>query len=218
VPAAVASFLINTGPIFIALEARVWLGERLHRAGWLGILVSFCGIAVIAWSGLPGSAIDLHVMLILLAAVAYSLYSVGQKPLLKRYAAVEFATIAVSASACSLLIFLPGLPQQIRAAAPGDTLAVVYLGVVPAAIGYVTWAYALACISASRAASFLYLQPLLVLGIAWLWLDEWPGVQPLVGGLLALAGVIVMNTRVHAHRSGRTGAAQPPSSQPSHRQ
>src|SRR5262249_32272807 len=50
VPAAVASFLINTGPIFIALEARVWLGERLLRVGWLGILISFCGIAVIAWS------------------------------------------------------------------------------------------------------------------------------------------------------------------------
>jgi drug/metabolite transporter (DMT)-like permease len=36
VPSAVASFLINMAPIFVALEARLWLGERLHRLGWLG--------------------------------------------------------------------------------------------------------------------------------------------------------------------------------------
>src|SRR5262249_61676185 len=55
VPAAVASVLINTSPIFVALEARIWLGERLHRVGWLGILFSFAGVVVIAWSGSSGA-------------------------------------------------------------------------------------------------------------------------------------------------------------------
>jgi drug/metabolite transporter (DMT)-like permease len=195
VPAAVASFLINTGPIFVALEARVWLGEQLHRVGWLGILISCCGITLIAWSGSSGTTFDLRALLILGAAIAYSLYSVGQKTLLKRYTAVEFATCAVSASACLLLVFLPGLSEEIRAAPLSDTLAVLYLGVVPAALGYVTWAYALAHIPASRAASFLYLQPLLVLSIAWVWLGEFPSLLALAGGVLALAGVVVMNAR-----------------------
>jgi drug/metabolite transporter (DMT)-like permease len=74
-----------------------------------------------------------------------------------------------------------------------DTLAVLYLGVFPGAIGYVTWAYALAHLSASRAASFLYLQPLLALGIAWVWLGELPAVTALLGGVLVLAGVMVVN-------------------------
>lgn len=47
----------------------------------------------------------------------------------------------------------------------------------------------------SRAASFLYVQPLLVLGIAWVWLGEWPSVLALIGGALVLAGVIVVNAR-----------------------
>lgn len=197
VPSAVASFLIQTGPIFVALEARVWLGERLHRLGWLGILISFSGVAVIAWSGRSGFTIDSRALLILSAAFAFSLYVVGQKPLLKRYTAVEFATYAVWASACVLLFFLPGLPEEVRAAPLSDTLAVIYLGVFPAAIGYVTWAYALTHIPASRAASFLYLQPLLVLGIAWIWLGELPSVLALSGGVLVLAGVMVVNARGH---------------------
>jgi drug/metabolite transporter (DMT)-like permease len=195
VPSAVASFLINTAPIFVALEARLWLGERLHRLGWLGMLISFAGVAVIAWSGTTGWTLDAHALLIVSAAVAYSLSVVGQKPLLKRFSAVEFATYAVSASACGLLFFLPGLPEEVRAAPLGDTLAVIYLGVFPAALGYVTWAYALTHLPASRAASFLYVQPLLVLGIAWIWLGEWPSVLALVGGVLVLAGVMVVNAR-----------------------
>jgi hypothetical protein len=63
------------------------------------------------------------------------------------------------------------------------------------AIGYVSWAYALAHIPASRAASFLYLVPLLALGIAWVWLGELPPLLALPGGALVLAGVMVVNAR-----------------------
>jgi drug/metabolite transporter (DMT)-like permease len=205
VPAAVASVLINTSPIFVALEARVWLRERVPRMGWLGILVSLSGVAVIAWSGRTGAgaSLDAHALLIVGAAFAFSLYVVGQKPFLRRYTAVEFATYAVCASACALLVFVPGLPEAVRAAPLSDTLAVLYLGVFPGAIGYVTWAYALAHIPASRAATFLYLQPLLALGIAWVWLGEWPSVLAIVGGMLVLSGVMVVNVR------GREAAAVP---------
>ena len=195
VPAAVASFLINMAPIFVALEARLWLGERLHRLGWLGMFISFSGVAVIAWSGMSGWTLDAHALLVVSAALAFSLYVVGQKPLLKRTSAVVFATYAVSASACGLLIFLPGLPEAVRAAPLSDTLTVIYLGVFPGAIGYITWAYALTHLPASTAASFLYVQPLLVLGIAWVWLGEWPSWLSLVGGVLVLAGVMAVNAR-----------------------
>lgn len=195
IPAAVASFLINVGPLLVALEAQIWLGERISRWGWLGMFIGFGGVAVIAFSGVSGFALDPRVLIVLSAALAQSLYFVGQKPLLTRYRAIEFTTYAVWVGACLLLAFLPGLPEEVQAAPIGATLAVIYLGIFPGAIGFVSWAYALSHLPASRVASFLYLVSLLALGIAWVWLGELPPILALLGGLLVLAGVMVVNSR-----------------------
>jgi drug/metabolite transporter (DMT)-like permease len=194
VQAAVASFLITVGPLLVAMEAQIWLSERITRWGWLGMLIGFGGVAVIAFRGMSGFALDPHVLLVLSAALAQSLYFVGQKPLLTRYRAIEFTTYAVWVGACLLLVFLPGLPEEVQEAPIGATIAVIYLGIFPGAIGFVSWAYALSHLPAARVASFLYLVPLLALGISWVWLGELPPILVLLGGLLVLVGVMVVNS------------------------
>lgn len=53
VSAGAASFIVNTQPLFMALLAVVFLGEVFARWSWLGAMVGFAGVAVIAW-GQPG--------------------------------------------------------------------------------------------------------------------------------------------------------------------
>src|SRR5918992_477257 len=48
VSAGAASILINTVPIFTALLAMVFLGERLRVLGWVGMGVSFVGATLIS--------------------------------------------------------------------------------------------------------------------------------------------------------------------------
>lgn len=62
-----------------------------------------------------------------------------------------------------------------------------------------SWAYALSRLSGSTAASFLYLVPLVAVGIAWFWLGEVPSLLALWGGLLVLAGVVLVNTHRQRH-------------------
>jgi drug/metabolite transporter (DMT)-like permease len=82
-------------------------------------------------------------------------------------------------------------------------LATVYLGIVPTVLAYVLWAIALRRLSASTAASFLYLLPVMAIIIAWVWLGEAPSTLALAGGFLALAGVVIANSRGHASTRGR---------------
>ena len=49
--------------------------------------------------------------------------------------------------------------------------------------------------AASTAASFLYIIPPTAYLIAWLWLAEVPTPVSVVGGLVTLAGVVIVNTR-----------------------
>jgi drug/metabolite transporter (DMT)-like permease len=193
VPSAEASFLIASAPVFMALEALIFLKERIRPRGWLGIALSSAGIAVITISQAMKFHADIWALLVLSAAFAQSLYSIGQKSLLSRYSAFECTAYAVWAGTIFLLIFSPGLLTEIHSAPMGVTGAIIYLGIFPGALGYVCWSYVLSRLAGSTAASFLYLIPLIAIGIAWLWLSEVPGVLALWGGLFVLAGVILVN-------------------------
>jgi drug/metabolite transporter (DMT)-like permease len=204
VPSAVASFIVASAPVFMAVQSRIFLGERLRAWGWGGILLSFVGVAVIALgTGSTGSGVDMSALLVLGAAVAQSIYFVAQKPYLRRYTAIQFTAYAVWAGTLLLLPFAPALLAQTRVAPPDATLAVVYLGIFPGALGYVVWAYALARMSASAAGSFLYLVPACTVVIAWIWLGELPSVLSALGGAVVLVGVIIVNMLGSGH--GATG-------------
>ncbi len=206
VPAATASFLIASAPVWMALLARIFLGEQLRVWAWLGAALSFAGVAVIALAGGGGLRLSPPALLILAAALSTSFYSLGQKSLLKRYTPLQFTAYAIWAGTLFLCPWIIGLPAQMRAAPLGATLNIVYLGIFPGALGYLGWSYVLAHLPASRAASLLYLVPTLALLIAWVWLGETPGWIAFLGGVLVLAGVILVNWR-SAARAGKEARA-----------
>lgn len=202
VQAGAASLLISAAPVFTALLSVAVLKERLTGIGWLGILLAFAGVALIALSGGRGLRFTPGALLILLAATVAAVYSILSKQLLRRHAALEFTCYSIWAGTLPLLVFLPGLLRRLPVAAPQATFAVIYLGIFPAAIAYVLWNYALARMPASLLSSFLYLSPVLASLIAWVWLGEVPALLTLVGGAIAILGVILVQTKGYA-RGGR---------------
>jgi drug/metabolite transporter (DMT)-like permease len=210
--AGTASMLVNTGPIFIAILAGVFLGERLPARLLAGCAVAFGGTIVIglATSTAPGVAANPSwgVFLCIAAALAYAAGVTLQKPALRRVTALQVIWIASVVGAIACLPFSPGLVEEVTTAQPESIAWLVYLGVFPTAIGFMTWAFALSRTSAGRLGSMTYLIPPVVILMGWLLLGEIPSALALAGGVLCIGGVII------ARSTGRPWSRRAPASPP----
>lgn len=188
---------MNIGPLLIALLSARLLGDGLPPRLLAGMAVSFAGAVVVglSMSGGGGSSL-LGMVLCLLAAVAYAGGVVAQKPALGRASALQVTTFGCLVGAVVCLPFAGQLARDAADAPLSATLNMVYLGVVPTALAFTTWAYALARTTAGRMGATTYAVPALVVLMSWLALGEVPGVFTLAGGALCLAGVAVSRSRV----------------------
>ncbi|WKA59436.1 DMT family transporter [Planococcus shenhongbingii] len=208
ISAGTAGMLIGSGPIFTALIAVIVLKERLTPLGWLGLGIGFIGIVLIAF-GAAGASLTLNngALLVLIAAFATSVFFVFQKNLLTRYTAIELTAYFTWAGTLPFFIFSPGIFTTLQNASLEAHLSTLYVGIFPAAIAYVTWSMALSLSNASSVASMIYLEPAIAILVAWIWLHELPTSLSLIGGVIAISGVLIVNVlsrksqRMHSSRT-----------------
>lgn len=200
VTAGAASFLVNTCPLMITLIVWILYRERLSRRSLIGSAFALFGVFLVALGEEDEFQMSFGVLLVLLAASLQAIYFVLQKPLLKRYGALQITSCVVWAGALCLIPWSSGLVGAVREAPLNATLSVLYLGVFPGSIGYFTWAYVSSNMPVAQAATYLYLVPLVTLLIGWLWLDEVPHPLSIAGGSVALLGVALANFNMRQWR------------------
>ena len=192
VDAATAAMLINTGPILIAVLAGFFLREGFPPGLFAGCAVAFAGCVVIGLATTQsGTRAGLGIVLCVVAALAYALAVLVQKPVLARVSSFQVTWLGCAAATVACLPFAPTLAIE---AAKADAAALgwtVYLGIVPTALGFATWSFALRRTSAGRMASITYLIPVVATVLGWAVLGETPPWLAGAGGALCLAGVYV---------------------------
>jgi drug/metabolite transporter (DMT)-like permease len=193
VDAGTISMIIATSPVFTAALAVAFLGERLRRSGWVGIGISCAGAVMIAVGKDGHLRLEPGALFVLLASFFSAIWAVVQRPVVQRVGATRVTTYATCFGTLLLLPWAPSLANAVTAAPLHATLAVVYLGIFPAALANTMWGFALGQVPASRLASLLYLMPPMTILMTWLAQDEVPAPVGLIGGAVAIAGVIVVN-------------------------
>jgi len=198
--AGTTAMLVNIGPILIAVFAGLFLGEGFPRWLVIGIVVAFAGVVIIGLATRSGGADLAGVLLCLLAALTYAIGVVAQKVALRRLPPLQVTATACAIGMVCLLPWAGALVSDLGDAGASSILGMVYLGAVPTAIAFSTWAYALSRMDAGKLGITTYLVPPLVILMGWLLLDEVPPALAFVGGAVCLAGVAVSRRRGRPRR------------------
>lgn len=210
VDAGTASMLVNMGPIFIALFAALFLGEGLPPRLGIGIGVAFAGCVVIGLATTAqGQGSESSLLGIALCVVSAVLYGIGvtlQKPALRRVSPLQVTWLACLTGWTVCLVFTPGLVSEATTAAPGKLAWLLYLGLFPTSIGFLTWTYALSRTPAGRLGATTYLVPPVAIVIALVLLGEVPPVLAIVGGAACILGVIIARSSSRAAAVVRAAA------------
>lgn len=194
ISAGTAGMIIGSAPIFTALIAVFILKEKMRGISWIGLVIGFIGISLVSFGTTDsGFTVDKGIFFVLIAALATATFFVLQKPLFIHYKPIELMAYFTWFGTIPLLIFTPGIFETVQHATLEANLSAVYVGIFPAAMAYVLWGFALSMGNANTVSTMLYIEPVFVIFIAWLWLQEWPSTLSIIGGCVAISSVIFVN-------------------------
>jgi len=192
-----AALILATPPVFIALIGAAFKLEKLTRLAWLGIFMSFGGIALVILGNTPtetsSSAANplLGDLLALGAAIMWALYTLLAAPVLKRHSPIKLTALTVAVGTVPLLVIATPsfLTTDWSSVGLAAWLGVLYCGGLAIALGYVMWNRAVQHVGAARTAVYSNLTPVLVAIIAWLIRGDPLTVYHVVGAIIILTGI-----------------------------
>ncbi|MGH8448278.1 DMT family transporter [Pseudomonas sp.] len=193
VTAAASSVLAQSAPLFSVLIASFCLKERVSAWRWGCVLLGLAGVLMVIWGDRGVGEIDPRGLLILLAAVSWSIYFAIQKHYAHHYSPLTMACYMVWAGTLMLCVNLPGLPVAMMQAPLPENLSVLVLGIFPSALAYLAWGYVLKHVEVSRASVAMYLVPPVAMVMAATLLGEHIALQVVLGGMVVLASVAAIS-------------------------
>lgn len=184
-------------PVIVALIGAALRVERLGMLAWIGVVMSFAGIAVVVLgnasvaSGGPGASSLVGDLFILMAAIVWAVYTLLVASLLRRYSAM--AVTALSVAAGTVLIIIMALPDLSRLdwdAVPSEAWsAAVFSGLFALAVGYAGWNRGVKAIGSARTAVYSNMIPIAAALFAWLGRGDPITVYHVAGAVIVLTGI-----------------------------
>jgi len=200
-----ATLYLSTAPVFILLLAAPLLGERIVARQWVGVTISFAGVALIGMQGrLLQPSFNVGDLCALASMAMWGSYTVFLRMRRDPLDTVEFLTMV-----CLLgLVFMsPWVAAEIFLGltlklSPAGAAAVLYSAIGSLLLAYAGWSYVVKRMGAARAGATMHLMPAIAVGLAALFLSEYPSWYHFVGIALILTGV-TLSTRAPAAASSR---------------
>ena len=192
--ASIASLIVASAPVMVALGSAAVLRERVTPRRWLGIALAFAGVAVLATaSHADGTSTRVTgVLVAILAPVSWAVYIIVAKPLTERASTLQVTATSMLVGSLCLLPFVSSRTLTEIGDLPASRWAwMMQLSVGSTLLGYFLFVWALARLEATKVAVFLYAVPVVAIFSAWLILDEPLGFAVLAAAALVITGVVL---------------------------
>lgn len=196
--ASIGQIIYTTVPIFSLIFSRVILRQQIKFKTIIGIILSLGGVLLIIVLPLFEKAVVLESnifgnLMILIAAISYSLYGVLSKPMQKNYKPIEITLLFILVTLLSHSIIAFPEIKQVNNWYPNISImlmgAVFYVGLFGTAFYYLLTQFVIKKASPIIASTILYLQPAATIFWAVLLLHETITPIFIIGTIVTLFGV-----------------------------
>lgn len=198
-----ASLMVGTMPVFLAVGAVLFAGERLEALGWLALAGSTVGAALIVLGGRrasggqgPSLTGDLLVVFSMAVALAWVLMN---KQMMRSHSPLIVTAYGILTGTAMLIVIViarSGLPP-VHGVSARAWLALAASGVLCTATTTLLWNWGIHHVPASRAGVFLNIEPALGSWLGVKLLGDHLGPHAWIGGALILTAAVTLTTRGH---------------------
>ncbi len=196
-PAGVGSLIIGTQPLLITAFGTLLAREPLTLPAIIGLVAAFAGTALLAWNDLlaadDGGSMVMGGLFIFLSGVAWAIYVVAAKPLIRTYGTYPITALSISIASLVMVSALarPATLATVQAMSARNWLDMAYIAVLSTFIATITWNYGAARLSAAASGAFIYLVPIIGVAAGATMLRETVTPGMMAGGALIIAGVAI---------------------------
>jgi len=202
--------IVATGPVMVLVLACLLRLESLTAWKFVGMLISFGGVAVLTAEKARGTnggywAGDL---ILLAGSAVFAYYTILVKEVAGRFDALTLNALTFGMGA---LLMLPlSAPSLLRVGwmqLPARAWwGLAYMVIMGSVVPYILFAWALTELAASRVAAFNYLQPVIATGLGIWLLAERLTPKVVAGGALILVGVYLTERERGEEKPARAAA------------
>ena len=209
-----ASLMVGTMPVLLGVAAVLFAGERVDAVGWIALVGSTIGAALIVLGGHRGTATqgepslygDLLVVLSLIVALAWVLLN---KKLMQSHSPIVVTAYCILSGTAMLGVWILGplllnpwratkvSPPPFNNVSGTAWVALAISGLACTATTTFLWNWGIHHVPASRAGVFLNIEPALGSYLGVRLLGEHLGPYAWAGGGLILTAAVILTTRGH---------------------
>jgi drug/metabolite transporter (DMT)-like permease len=214
VPSGIVAIIVATVPLWMVLLD--WLrphGVRPKRTMFVGLTLGLIGIAVLVGSGARGHVPIMGALVLMLGSISWAIGSILTRHTERPRSAFVYSALQMLAASAAFAIMAVAFGElrefTLDRVTMGAVVGWVYLVIFGSLIGYTAYIYLLGNVSAAKAATYAYVNPVIAVFLGWAVAKEPIGPRTLVAAAVILAGVAII-TATQSSAAQSTGEHRVP--------